>query len=419
MVGAFFHERRVSAVGHDGAGRCVAVLAGNFCRHCLRGRALEFAAEGHQNAAGADGGVEALGKPPAGADIEIGNERAHPRVEVCGYGPLAALWLRQFNFNVLWRAVAVQKRAREVNNLLAVPGFDETRRFRHNCDRRRLQIFDSGKFEKLVYIIFFNDNGHALLTFGNRKLCAVQTLVFLGNLVQINIQPIGKFANGDGHAARAEVVAALNKPRGLGVSEQALELALLGGVALLHLCTAALQRVERVCFGGAGRAAAAVPPRAPAQKQHNIAGGGRFSADVFRRGRTDDSADFHVLGEIAGVIKLIHNAGRKTNLVSVGAVACGGGGNKLFLRQLACERLRNRLCRVGGTRYAHGGIDVGPAGKRVADRAADAGRCAAEGLNLSRVIVGFIFKKEQPFFNALVGRDVHLDGAGVNFLALI
>ena len=49
-------------------------------------------------------------------------------------------------------------------------------------------------------------------------------------------------------------------------------------------------------------------------------------------------------------------------------------------------------------------IDIGPAGKRVADAAADAGGRAAEGLDLGGVVVGLVLEHEQPVLLLAVHR---------------
>ena len=75
--------------------------------------------------------------------------------------------------------------------------------------------------------------------------------------------------------------------------------------------------------------------------------------------------------------------------------------------------------RVGGTGDAHGLIHVRAAGQRVADAAADAGRRAAEGLDLGGVIVRLVLEEEQPILVLAVHVDLDLDGTGVDLLALV
>jgi hypothetical protein len=74
-----------------------------------------------------------------------------------------------------------------------------------------------------------------------------------------------------------------------------------------------------VRLGGAGRAAAAVAARAPAEQDDDVAGLGVSRTDVFLRGRAHHRADLHALGDIAGVVELVHLAGGQADLVAVGA----------------------------------------------------------------------------------------------------
>ena len=68
---------------------------------------------------------------------------------------------------------------------------------------------------------------------------------------------------------------------------------------------------------------------------------------------------------------------------------------------------------------AHRAVDVGTARKRVADRAADTGCSAAEGLDLGRMVVRFIFEQQQPRFRDAVDVHVDLDRTGVDFFRFV
>ena len=111
--------------------------------------------------------------------------------------------------------------------------------------------------------------------------------------------------------------------------------------------------------------------------------------------------------------------GGKADLVAVGGVARGGGLAQLALRQLAGQRLVERDSRVARAGHAHGLMHIGAAGERVADAAADAGGCAAEGLDLGGVVVGLVFEHQQPVLRLAVDRGGDVDGAGVDLLALV
>ena len=88
-------------------------------------------------------------------------------------------------------------------------------------------------FDECIDVFGSDNNSHSLLRFGDGELCAVETVVFLGNCVEVDLKTVCKLAYCNGNAARAEVVAALYHAGSFGVSEQTLKLALFGGVALL------------------------------------------------------------------------------------------------------------------------------------------------------------------------------------------
>ena len=125
------------------------------------------------------------------------------------------------------------------------------------------------------------------------------------------------------------------------------------------------------------------------------------------------------LATYPGVVDFVHLTGGQADLVAVGGITGGGGGDELALRELAFKRLGHRHGRIGGTGHAHGLIHVGTAGKRVADAAADAGGRATERFDFRRVVVGFVLEQEQPILIMAIHINLHLDGAGVDFFGFV
>ena len=270
-----------------------------------------------------------------------------------------------------------------------------------------------------IHIGIGHHHGHALLALGDGQLRAVQTVVLFAHRVQVDVQPVGQLADGHADAACAEVVAPADQPGHLGVAEQPLELALLGGVALLDLAGHGLQGFLIVALGGAGGAADAVPAGAAAQQDDLVTGHGPFPHHVFRRSRTHHSAHLQVLGHIAGVVQLADQAGGQADLVAVGGIARRGGLGDLPLGQLAGDGILQGGPGVAAAGDPHGLVHIGPAGQGVPDAAADAGGRAAEGLDLGRVVVGLVLEHEQPVLLLSVHRGGDVDGAGVDLLALV
>ena len=320
---------------------------------------------------------------------------------------------------MLGAAVGVEEVAGNVHDRVAVPGHAQTVLVGHNCDLDRLEVFLCCRGDERVRVLRAHDDRHALLRLGDGQLGAVQTVVLLGHGVQVDVQAVRQLADGDRHAARAEVVAAADHAGDVAIAEQALDLALLRRVALLDLCAAGFERGLGVLFGGASGTAAAVAAGLAAEQDDHVAGFGYFADHVFDRGRANNRADLHALGDITRVIDLVHQPSRKADLVAVGRIARRRGLAQLALRQLMLERLGERNGRVARAGHAHRLIDVAAAGERVADRAAEAGRRAAERLDLGRVVVGLVLEHEQPVLIVAVHERLDLDRAGVDLLGFV
>ena len=253
MVGRHRTDVRIEPIGHQGRGRAVPCQHRDGGSHRLNRRELVLAAKRHEHSAGAYGGVKALHKPFLGTDIQIAHERGHRLLEVlrhrcnclaecgmvhCGHGDAGKFY----------RAVCVEKISRHVHNGISVPAHFQAVIVGNDGDDRRLNILTAGTGPERVHIRGSEHNRHALLGLGDGQLCAVESVIFFGNGVQINFQTVGKFTDGDRYAACAEVVAALDQPGNVRVAEQALKLALFGRIALLHFRAALLQGIQRMGF---------------------------------------------------------------------------------------------------------------------------------------------------------------------------
>ena len=95
-------------------------------------------------------------------------------------------------------------------------------------------------------------------------------------------------------------------------------------------------------------------------------GSGRSRTTFSSGAAGHDRAYLEALRDIAGVVYLVDEAGGEAYLVAVGAVARRRAGAELALRELIGERVLKRDCGVARAGYAHGLVDVGPAGERVA-----------------------------------------------------
>ena len=172
-------------------------------------------------------------------------------------------------------------------------------------------------------------------------------------------------------------------------------------------------------FRGAGCAAAAVTPCSATQQNNDIAVNRAFSAYIFRRCCRDYCADFHSLCHIAFVIEFIYLSCCQTNLVAVGAIACCRCGNNLSLGQLAAQCFGNGCQGVACTCHTHCGIYIGTTAQRVTNGTAYTGSRAAKGFDFCGMVMGFIFKQQQPFFCFAFYVYINFHSAGIDFLGFI
>ena len=149
---------------------------------------------------------------------------------------------------------------------------------------------------------------------------------------------------------------------------------------------------------GAGRPTHAIAAGAAADEQDDVARGRGTAENVGARDGGNHGADFHALGDVAGVIDFRDLAGGEADLVAVGRVTFCSDLADFFLRELARQGLGKRRARVAGTGDTHCLIDVGSPGKRIADAAAETGGGTAEGLDLGGVVVSLVFEHHEPLF---------------------
>ena len=409
-------------MGEDAGRRRLAVHDGDLGNHAFNGRLLVFAAERHEDRTGADSAVEPFGKALFGGDVE-GAHRVKPRFGDVRYfrsrKEIFVFRSRDEGLASLSYAVRIEEGSRDVDDILAAPVHDEALRIRRNGDDRRFEVFFSRIFHEFVDVFRRDDNGHAFLRFGNSQFRAVEAFVFLRNLVEVDVEAVGQFTDSNGDAAGAEVVAALDEDRHFVAAEEALDFPFCQGVALLDFSSARFQGFDSVLLRRARRAAAAVAAGLAAEKDDDVAGDGRFADDVVPRRCAEDCADFHALRYEALVIIFLNFARRQADLVAVGAVALGRAGRQRALGQLAFERILDGLTGIAGAGNAHSLVYVGAAAQGIADAAPQAGCRTAEGFDFRRMVMGFIFKQEKPFFFHAVDVDGDDDGAGIDFVRFV
>ena len=371
----------------------------------VRGQ-LVLAAVGHQHSACADGGVEALGQTLLAADVQVGDQVLHLLLK----GSTGKLGLPDMTLAgcARWRDASPHRwssgsRGRGRRWPCRSSTFAHALFLGHGGNDRSFEVFLGGVLHKGLGILGSDGHGHTLLALGDGQLGAVQTLIFLSDLVQVDLQAVGQLTDGNRDTACAKVVAALDEAA--GIARGGTGAAAYAPSGALPFCTSAPQ-VSRLVSLWALEEPVAPPmpsrPVRPPSRMTTSPGAGRSRRTWSGRRCAHDCADLHALGSVAGVIQFRDLAGGKANLVAVAGVTGSGGGDQLALGQLAGHRLGDRLQRVGCAGHAHGLVDVAAAGQGVADGTADAGGSTAERLDLGGVVVGLILKQKQPVLQLAV-----------------
>ena len=314
------------------------------------------------------------------------------------------------------RPGAVDEFALEVHDLPVAVEHPHARRVRHVGHVHRLDVLLAAVSHELLHVLRLDHHRHAFLRLADGEFRGVQTAVLGLHAVEVDVQPVGQFADGDADAAGTEVVRFLDEARHLRTAEQPLELALLGGVALLHLAAAGFERLGVVLLRRAGRTADSVAARAAAEHDDFIARCGTLAADVRSLHGPHHSPYFEAFGDIVVMINLADMGRSQSDLVAVARIARRGLLRNDALGQFSGKGLRHRQVNVSRARHAHRLIDVAAARQRVADGAAQTGRSPAERFDLGRMVVGFVLELQQPLLGPPVDIDVDIDRAGVVLL---
>ena len=273
-------------------------------------------------------------------------------------------------------------------------------------------------YEALLVLRRYHDR-HPLLRLRDGKLRTVQTLVLLPHGIEIYRQTVRQLADGYAHAACSEVVAALDEARHLAVAEQPLDLALLRCIALLYLARHGLERLRIMALGRARRSAYAVASRPAAQEYDHIAGSGCLAHYILPGRCPDHHAALQTLGDIVLVIYLGYVTRSQTDLVAIGGVSRRCRLRYLSLRELARERVRQRLPRIAAARDTHRLMHIRATRERISDAPAYTRRRAAEGLYLRRMIVRLVLEHQEPLLRLPVDIYGLSDGAGIDLLTLV
>ena len=216
MVGTPRSHVGVVAEGHD-AGRVGIAVRGEFLHRDLRLAALHAAAEGHQHRRAADRRVEHLHEAPLRDDIVILEVvrktlgEGLPR-HFTGKG-IAVFHRADPRLGIMLRPGAVDEFALEVHDLPVPVEHPHARRVRHVGHVHRIDVLLAAVAHELLHVLRLDHHRHAFLRLADGEFRGVQTAVLGLHAVEVDVQPVGQFADGDADAARSEIVRFLDEAR--------------------------------------------------------------------------------------------------------------------------------------------------------------------------------------------------------------
>ena len=315
--------------------------------------------------------------------------------------------------------IRVEESPLNVDDGLPSPVHDQPRllcNLRHLCS---LKVLLRRIFHESRLIHWIDDDRHPFLRLRNRNLGSVKSCIFLRNLVKVNDKTGCQLSNRNRHTTCPEVIALADQLRNLRSPEHPLKLTLCWCISLLNLSPAHLDRLRVMCLRGSGRTPDSIPSGPSAEQDNHISRPRIRTENILPWSRRYDCAKFHSLCDIIRVVKFLYISGRQSNLVAIGTVAMRSLPDQLLLRQLSVHRLTDRLTGICRTCDTHRLIDIGSAGQRIADRAAQTGCRTAERFYLGRVVVRLVLEIHKPLLGLPIDCDRNHDGARVDFVRVL
>ena len=249
MERAPLRQIRIETIAHQSAAGRLAFQHRQLRRHAFRRRRLLRSAVRHQDRRRADRTVEPLDHAALAANIEVSQIGQPGCGQIAFYrscrspGKIGFRLRRRCHAyrRMLPNSVGVEKVAADIDDRPAAPVHPQPPRIGDPGDDRRLQVFRRRQFDEFRRIRRVHHHRHPFLRLGNRQLGAVQSVVFLWHRIQVDLQPLGQFADRHRDAASAKIVAFLDQPAGRRLAEQPLNLAFGRRVAFLHFRAARRQ----------------------------------------------------------------------------------------------------------------------------------------------------------------------------------
>ena len=191
-----------------------------------------LSSERREDSSCADGRVEAFAETLLGGGIEVAKGFGEAFISNAAERAFGAD-VFDVDRGLLLHAICVEKGAGEIDDGFTTPGHSESAGVGDGGDVDAFKVFLIRLRDEVIHFGGVDTDRHAFLRFRNGEFGAIESVVFLGDGIEIDIEAVGDFTDGDGDATCSEVVADFDFGSEFGISEEALDFALGGSVAFL------------------------------------------------------------------------------------------------------------------------------------------------------------------------------------------
>ena len=181
-------------------------------------------------------------------------------------------------------------------------------------------------------------------------------------------------------------------------------------VSFLDFCCRLGNGLGGVYFRRTGSSPDTVSAGTSTNQDYNVSRPRILANHVGCRGCRNNGTQFHAFSFKTGMIYFCHLSCCKTDLISVRTESRCSFSGKLHLRKFSLPGFRKRPSRIGSPGNSQSLIYPRPTGKRITDSTTDTSSGTTERFYLCRMIVGFVFEHQQPFFCSRLRMSIfHID----------
>ena len=249
--------------------------------------------------------------------------------------------------------IGIQECSTNIYNLFISPDQYQSRCLCHNRNLYCFQVFFIGILQEFFHICRIYYNSHTFLRFRNCDLSSIQTCIFLRYFVQVDLQSVCQFSDGNRYSAGTEVITFLNQTADLRSAEHTLNLSLCRCITFLNFCSAHFDGTLCMHFGRSCSATDTVTSGTAPQQDNDISRIRSQSLHIFSRSCAHNGTDLHSLCHIVRMIDLFYISGSQADLVTIRRISVSGLTNQLLLWKLAFQGVFYRYRRICCTGYTH------------------------------------------------------------------